>query len=207
MFDYKISKNLKKEGGEKEMKIVKLTMVLVLTLGLSLCLATSCFAARITSAPLSVEAEIPTLNEGLSVTVTPVQVSGDVFGTPTPGTITFGDPATGELVPNYAGGIFTSPIYYAVDVGVLDNTGNNWYITTSTSSIKRGTTTDNLDSNVNVSYVKLVKNQDESETQSPILLRVFSSAAVTSTTLLNKAALAGGWLRIYLGLATGVATK
>ena len=207
MFFTIISK-IKNKGGEKNMKGMKIAMVFALALGLGLIFGPSCFAARITSAPLTVTAVVPTLNTGLSVTVTPVQVTGNVFGTPGGNTITLGDPATGQLVPDFANSIFTSPIYYAVDVAVIDNTGNPWYITTSISSIKRGTTTDNLDSNLNVTYVKILTTTDATgkkvETPTQIQKTTFAQSGVSSTTLLNSTALSGQFLRIYYGLATGV---
>lgn len=92
--------------------------------------------------------------------------------------------------------IFLADYYFAIDLGVRYNGGNNWTISHARTSFLGATA--NLDNNVNVSFVKVVRvNLDDVETS----LGKFSYDNSNQT--YTKANLSGGWLRIYYGIGCG----
>lgn len=98
--------------------------------------------------------------------------------------------------------IFRGQFYGAVDVGVLDNTNTAWTITHSKkTSLANTTGTGNLDSNVNVVFVKCTGKCKATTEQTQLGSKLpygNSGKAVT------KAQLIGGWLRIYYGVSNGI---
>lgn len=141
-----------------------------------------------TNRTINVKATIASVSGGLNVAIS--KVVGDVF-TPDSainfGTLTFDStyrifrPSDGR--------------YYAVDIGVMDNTGTAWTLTHTRTSFKKDDT-NNLDNNVNVTFMK--QTSDTTGTQ---LRRV--SFANSNNVSYTKSQLAGGWLRIYYGIASG----
>ena len=183
------------------MKTLKITIVLTIALGLGLMLQSPSFAA-VSSGAITVEATIPLLTQALNVTMVAIDPVTNT-GWTTPVTTMQG---FGGITPNFTDNILNAGRYYVVDVGAVDNSGTEWYITHTKSSIKRGVTTDNLDNNVNVSFMKTTKNPATGLTTDTLLFKkAFVDSAVTSSTALSKTVLSGGWLRIYYGIATGVA--
>jgi len=141
------------------------------------------------SQTVNVNATVPTMTGGLSVTVS--KVIGTAW---TPATsVSFG-----TLVWDTVNHIFLPASYYAVDIGVTDNSGTAWTIThTRTSLAGNGS---NLDSKVNVSF-----NKQTSSTVGTELQKV--SYGNSQSIAYTKAQLSGGWLRIYYGVGTGDPTK
>jgi len=199
MFNPMMTKILEK-GGEEKMKTLKILIVLAFACSL----VSPCFASLTTGA-ITVSATIPTLIQAMNVAITPV--------TPATG----GDIWDSSTVANMSGfsGLTVDPVnkiwkagkYYAMDVAVVDNSGASWYLNHTIVSIKRGATVDNLDYNVNVAMVKVVKGATGIESETSIQKKPFGDSAVTNNALLSKAALSGGWLRIYYGIATGDVAK
>ncbi len=144
------------------------------------------------SQSINVNASIPTMTGGLSVTVSRVNGLGSAIFTPA-SSIDFG-----SLTWDTVNHIFLPENYYAVDIGVTDNSGTAWTIThTRTSLAGNG---NNLDNKVNVSF-----NKQTSATVSSELQKV--SYGNSQSISYTKAQLAGGWLRIYYGVGTGDPTK
>jgi hypothetical protein len=161
---------------------------------LTMCLAALLGLVSVSSAAdtqnVDVKAFIPQQN-GLTVTVS--KVIGTTFSAAT--TIDFGN-----LVYDTTNKIFTSSggAYYAVDVGCNSNAAD-WTITHTVTSLANGA--ENLDNNVNVTF-----NKQTSDTVGTILGTI-SSYAASNNKAFTKSQLTGGWLRVYYGLATGVAGK
>ena len=133
-----------------------------------------------------VKANIPS-QSSLNVTVS--KVVGSVFTTATE--VNFGNLV---LDPTYNIFKTSDGSYYAVDCGINSN-ATNWTVTHTVTSIANGTA--NLNNNINVTFM----NQQSASTgvQLAKLSYTNSNGRVT-----NKADItAGGWLRIYYGLATG----
>ena len=163
------------------MKNILICMVFVVV---AFC-ATNAWA--VSSQTVTVNATVPTVTGGLTVTVS--KVIGTVF---TPATsISFG-----TLALDPVNHIFTTSdkSYYAVDVGVTDNSGTAWTVTHTRNSLLSGV--NSLDSKVNVSF-----NKQTSSTASTELSKV--SFGDSNSKAFTKATLLGGWLRIYYGIGTG----
>jgi len=104
----------------------------------------------------------------------------------------------GTLSYNSTLGIYTAPHYFAVDVGVLNNSGS-WSIQHTPSSIfntTTGNTSQNLDGKINVTFMQ----QINATSDSPIANVSFagSNRAITNVNIPS-----GSWLRVYYGLGTG----
>lgn len=139
-----------------------------------------------TSQTVNVNATIPTMTGGLTVTVSKV-----VGTTWTPATsISFGtlawDPTNHIFLPN---------CYYAADIGVVDNSGTVWTVTHTRTSLA-GSAGGNLDNKVNVSF-----NKQTDDTHGTELQKV--SYGNSQSIAYTKTQLSGGWLRIYYGVGTG----
>lgn len=151
--------------------------------------ATGAWAAN--SQTVTVNAIVPTVSGGLTVTIS--KVVGTTWTSAA--SINFGllalDPVNNIFTPS-------DKSYYAVDVGVKDNSGANWTITHTRQSLANGI--NNLDNNVNVTFVK-----QYSSTTSTVdkLVSYYNSQSVSYT----KATLGNAWLRIYYGIGSGDATK
>jgi hypothetical protein len=167
-----------------KMKNILICMVFVVV---ALCAATNAWAAA--SQTVTVNATIPTMTGGLSVTVS--KVTGTVWTAAT--SIAFG-----TLVWDTVNNIFLPASYYAVDIGVTDNSGTAWTITHTRANLANGT--NNLNNKVNVSF-----NKQTSSTVATELQKV--SYANSNSIAYTKAQLSGGWLRIYYGVGTGEAGK
>lgn len=167
------------------MKNILICMVFVLVAFF----ATNVWAAS--SQTVNVNAIIPTVSGGLTVTVS--KVIGTTFT---------GDTAInfGTLALDPVNNIFTPADgrYYAVDVGVRDNTGTVWTVTHTRTSFKKDAT-NNLDSNVNVSFVKQVSSTVG-------VVDKYLSFNNSNNIAYTKTQLGSGWLRIYYGLGTGNTT-
>lgn len=139
------------------------------------------------SQTVTVSATVPTLASGLSVTVS--KVVGTVFSSAS--AISFGtlelDPVNNIYAP-------ADKSYYALDIGVQDNSGTVWTVTHTRNSLANGT--NNLNDKVNVTFNKQTSGSAASELQKV-------SFADSNSVAYTKTALAGGWLRIYYGLGTG----
>ncbi|MBF0503468.1 MAG: hypothetical protein HQL14_00045 [Candidatus Omnitrophica bacterium] len=92
---------------------MKTRLSIVLAGGLLLFQTATVSAASLTSAQITLSALIPAASS-LSLTVTPVDASTDVFGTPVVGASTI---AFGTLAYKPALGIYLPASYYAVDIG------------------------------------------------------------------------------------------
>lgn len=176
------------------MKNILICMIFVVV---ALC-ATSVWAAPVT---VNVNAIVPTITGGMTVSVN--KVVGTTW-TPNQSSISFG-----TLVWHPENGtngkplnIFLPTMYYAVDIGVTDNSGTIWTVTHTRSSLVRSAG-GNIDNKVNVSFNRVVLTggvESESEFQK-------LSFANSNSIGYNKTALNGGWLRIYYGVGTGETAK
>jgi len=141
------------------------------------------------SQTVTVNATIPTMTGGLSVTVS--KVTGTVWTTAS--SISFG-----TLIWDKINNIFLPTSYYAVDIGVTDNSGTAWTVTHTRASLANGA--NNLNGKVNVSFNKQTSATVATELQK---LSFGNSNSIAYT----KAQLTGGWLRIYYGVGTGETGK
>ncbi len=142
-----------------------------------------------TSQTVNINASVPLLAGSLSVGVS--KITGSTWTSAT--SISFG-----TLTWNTTNHIFLADSYFAVDIGVVDNSGTAWTIThTRTSLAGNGS---NLDNKVNVSFNKQTDSTHATELQK---VSYGNSQSVAYT----KAQLAGGWLRIYYGVGTGDPAK
>ena len=105
--------------------------------------------------------------------------------------------AFGTLVLDPINHIFLPPMYYAVDVGVNDNSGNNWTVTHTRTSLAKGT--DNLNDKVNVAFS--LETDPLGVTPGTELQKV--SFGDSNNIAYTRNDLTGGWLRIYYGVGTG----
>lgn len=152
-------------------------------------LSTATFSFALQQRTLSVSATVPVQSQTLTVSITPVNSATNVWGT----TSTSQPIAFGTLSYNSGLGIFLPTVYYAVDIGVVDN-ANSWVLTHLAGSVSNGSS--NLDSNINVTFVKqLTDTTFEFENK--------VTYGESNNVQYNRNQLAGGWLRIYYGIATG----
>jgi len=93
--------------------------------------------------------------------------------------------------------IFTSSYYFAIEIG-MDSNALSWTVTHQRSSISNGT--QNLDNNINVSFVKHVISTNLDVV--PPLSKV-SYANSNNLSFIKNQFAAGEYLRVYYGLATG----
>jgi len=173
-----------------ERKIVSIISVLALVLTFSF--ISNANAAK--TQTLAVSATVSTVSNGLSLglsrvvpgtggaqdnwTVVPI-TNGLAFGSLT-------------LDPTYK--VFKAAYYYALDIGILDNSGSAWTITHTMVSVANGN--NNLNDNINVTFDKQLTSTSAANLSKNTL-------ATSNNKAFTKAQLAGGWLRIYYGIATG----
>jgi hypothetical protein len=167
-----------------KMKNILICMVFVVV---AFCAATNAWAAA--SQTVTVNATIPTMTGGLNVSVS--KVVGTVWTTAT-------QIAFGTLIWNATNSIFLPDCYYAVDIGVVDNSATAWTVTHTRTNLANGS--NNLNGKVNVSF-----NKQTSSTVGTELQKV--SYGNSNSIAYTKAQLSGGWLRIYYGVGTGEAGK
>ena len=166
------------------------TLRSILALVMVLALASTGFTAS--SKTINVSANVPTVGGGFNVNVSRIRASDDVWELTDPNLpIDFQ-----TLVYDAVNGVFGANYYYAVDIGVMDNSGSPWMITHTRNSVARDAF-NNLDNNINVSFTK------ESSTAPAINLQKVSYASSQNISF-SKSQLTGGWLRAYYGIATGL---
>lgn len=93
---------------------------------------------------------------------------------------------------------FTDSFYFAVDIGVIDNSGRSWTITHTPTTIS-GPGGKNLNNNVNVAFVWAktgVADQLIERVAYGNSYKQFTKSQVPS----------GAWLRVYYGIASGITT-
>lgn len=140
---------------------------------------------------ITVRAVVPTL-QGMDVTIN--RIVGTTWTELTSNTLM--DFTT--LTYNSTLGIYTAPHYFAVDVGVLNNSGS-WQIVHTPSSIfntTTGNTAQNLNGNINVSFLRQI-----TDTTSANIAAVSFTNSLRTITPTNIPS--GSWLRIYYGIGTG----
>jgi hypothetical protein len=196
---WKNNNHKQKEPTKEVGKMKNILMICMVFVVVAFCATNAWASANPTT--LIVNATIPAVTGGLTVNVS--KVVGTVW---TGGQTSI---AFGNLVWHPENGtngkplnIFLPTMYYAVDVGVTDNSGTVWTVTHTRSSLVR-TAGGNIDNKVNVSFsrVALVNGAEvESEFQK---LSFGNSNNVGYT----KTQLNGGWLRLYYGVGTGEAGK
>lgn len=162
----------------------------ILALVMVLALASTGFAGASKTIPVS--AHVPTIGGGFNVNVSRIRASDDGWELTDPNLpIDFQ-----TLVYDTTNGVFGANYYYAVDIGVMDNSGTPWMLTHTRNSVALDAF-NNLDDNINVTFMY------ETLTGPAIQLNKVSYANSQGMTY-NKAGLAGGWLRAYYGIATGL---
>ncbi len=120
---------------------------LILLTVLMISVASVCFASA--SKSITVMANVPAVSSALDVKVSQVNASNNVFLQSGPNVpVDFG-----ILTLDPVNSVFTSQFYYAVDIGVNNNTGTTWTLSHTANSIQKDAT-NNLDGNVNVTFVK-----------------------------------------------------
>lgn len=168
---------------------MKKIVTLMLALTILFSLSTLCFAAA--TKTIAVSATIPAVAQAMDVTISEVNATTNVFSNSSSSTPI----AFGTLIYNPTLHIFLPDNkYFAVDIGVTDNSGSIWTLTHTRTNVANGG--NNLNSNINVSFVK----QTSSTAFTPLQKVTYGNS---NSVQYNKTALAGGWLRIYYGIATG----
>jgi len=185
------------KGGEEKMKNKFLVTMLALALVIGFC--SVAFAGA--NQTISVVANVPTVASAFNVTVNQI--------TPGPcgGTDTWGERGDipidfGTLTFDNEWSVFRADYYYAVDVGVVDNTGTNWRVTHTRQSVKKDAT-NNLDNNINVTFAKVTGSGTNTAEDN---LSKYSFANSNNIGYYkNNLVRSGvqGWLRIYYGIGTG----
>ena len=144
---------------------------------------------------VTVRAVIPT-SSSLNLSVS--RVTGTTWANAT--SIDFG-----TLTYNSTLGIFLPTSYYAVDCGVVDNTGNAWTLTHARTNVANGNAT--LNNNINVDFIRQLSSNTSVLT--PLAELSYANATGSAATF-TKAQILGtnstGWLRIYYGIGTGNTT-
>ena len=179
-----------KKYNSKELRrgVTKMKSILICMVAMVLVISGVTGAWAGSSQTVNVNAVVPLVSGGLTVGIS--RIVSDVWTATT--SINFG---TLALDPTYNIFLPSDGRYYAVDVGVADNSGTVWTVTHTRSSLKKDAT-NNLDSNVNVTFVK-----QTSATVGTQLQKVsFGSSNAKAYT---KTQLAGGWLRMYYGIGAG----
>jgi len=162
----------------------------ILALAMVLVLASTGFAGA--SKTIDVSAHVPTIGGGFNVNVSRIRASDDGWELTDPNLpIDFQ-----TLVYDNVNGVFGANYYYAVDVGVMDNSGAPWMVTHTRNSVALDAF-NNLDNNINVTFTK------ESTTAPSVNLQMASYANSQNISFM-KSQLTGGWLRVYYGIATGL---
>lgn len=181
------NRNRKLKRSIKEVVKMKNILMGMIFVVVAFCATTSAWASA--SQTVTVNAAVPAVSGGLTVDIS--KVTGTVWAKGQ-STINFG-----TLVWDNTNKIFLPASYFAVDIGVKDNS-TNWTLTHTRASLAKGS--DNLNNKVNVAFVK----QTSDTTDEPLQKVSFGDS---NGIAYNKAALAGGWLRIYYGVGTGEAGK
>lgn len=135
---------------------------------------------------ITVQATIESLNPAFDIAVTPIDATTDSWGTTDDSpsyTIDFG-----TLNADYDNNILLPDDYYAVDVGIVSNTG--WQVTHDATGLGE------LNDNVNVTFVTT-----DGSTDSELEKVSFSNSNGQSYTDSDFGT--GEWLRIYYGIGTG----
>jgi hypothetical protein len=158
-------------------------------MALAVAVGANCFAAA--SKTINVTAAVPTVAGSFTVTISKVRASDNQFVDSGPNLPI----AFGTLSVDTTNNIYKADYYYAVDVGVVDNTSTAWTVTHTRTSLQKDSST-NLNMNVNVTFMK----QTSSTTGTQLDKVVYNASNSKSFT---KAQLSGGWLRVYYGIATG----
>jgi len=206
----KFLKSQKKKGGENMKRLMNILLVAALVLGyVQLCQADE-------TKTIQIRAYIPQLTQRLDVAVSKVTVvegGKDSWVTQSSLAMDFGNLVFDNREYTDTDGtkkkynIFrpgTAPgvgvFYYAVDIGVIDNTGTAWRLKHIPSNIV-GSGGKNLDYNINVAFAK-VKNEGGQDVETAIQKVAYANSykEITSTSL------EGGWIRIYYGIASGKKT-
>ena len=162
-------------------KIISILVVIALTLGV-----TTAQAAQSTT--VNVNVGVPTISGGLNLMVYKIEGDGDGSWTDKQTLMNY------TLQENRDYNIFESAgkTRYAIDVGVRDNSGTNWTLTHTRSSIKKHAT-NNLDDHINVTFVK----QTDSATGT---VDKYVSFADSNNVSYTKSDLDNKWLRVYYGI-------
>jgi len=153
--------------------------------------AGSCLAGPTKTIP--VQANIPVIAGGLNVNVSKISANGDVWLDSSPNLpIDFG-----TLVYEPINGEFYAPYYYAVDIGLTDNTGNNWLITHNSNSVlSLQNPAHNLDNNISVSFVRETRG-------AATVLQKCSYQNSNNVSYSKEQIPQGTWLRVYYGVGPG----
>ncbi|MDD5347845.1 MAG: hypothetical protein PHT59_04450 [Candidatus Omnitrophica bacterium] len=150
-------------------------------------MATICYA-QVSTPSIPVRASIGN-QTGITANITRI----------TPGTPVIAEPASeinfGTLYLDPVYHIFRSVWYFFMDVGVNTN-ANNWTVTHYANPVSGAGT--NLDSHINVSFVRQLTNTTEAA-----LTGGKVSYAASDGRAYSKNSFPTGWLRIYYGIGTG----
>jgi hypothetical protein len=175
----------------------KITLVTVVILCLS---GYICFAANTQN--ISVTASIPQVTNGLDIGISKITPGASCTApdtwTPNQSSIAFG-----ALTWDTTYKIFKAAQYYAVDIGVINNGGTNWTLTHTRTNLQKDTT-NNLNNNVNVTFMKQLSSATGTELQK-VTYGESNNVAYTKSQLVGTegGVTKQGWLRIYYGIATG----
>lgn len=91
--------------------------------------------------------------------------------------------------------------YYAMDVGVIDNSGRTWQINVAPTTIAFGA--NNLDNNVNVVYAKVHKTAT-TDSVTPISTVTYAGSTFSIAKSSLVTATETNWLRAMYGIASGL---
>jgi hypothetical protein len=162
---------------------MKKTLAIILAVAV---LAIASMAQAGDTKTVQVKANIPS-QSSLNVTIS--KVVGTVMTSAT--AVDFGNLI---LDPTYNIYKTSDGSYYAVDCGITSN-APSWTVTHTITTMANGA--NNLDNKINVTFM----NQQTSSTA--VQLAKLSYTASNGKVIANTDITAGGWLRIYYGLATG----
>ena len=152
--------------------------------------ATNVWAATKT---VPVSATIPAVTGGLTVGISKITGTGvTALWTKNQTSISFG-----TLVWDPKLFMFKPASYYAIDIGVTDNSVGGWILTHTRADLAgQGT---NLNNKVNVSFYK---ETDPLGVEPGTILGSKMSFQDSQSMIFNNTELAGGWLRVYYGIGT-----
>ena len=185
----------KKQLGKGVTKMKNILICMIALVIVAFC-ATGAWAAG--SQTVTVNAVVPTVSGGLTLSISKINATSGVW-TKNQTSINFG-----TLTWNTTYSIFTASSYYAVDVGVADNSGTVWTLTHTRASLKKDAT-NNLDNNVNVAFAKETLNSSGATVETALAKYSFNNSQNVHYTKTQIGS--GYWLRMYYGIGTGDPAK
>ncbi len=208
----RIVSKITRKGGELAMK----NTLVVLTVLAFVLMTAPAYAILVgtDSGPIPITATVSAVTGGLDVTISKVVVSYSDPNACTGRSEVFTPLATlampfGTLWFDTINRVFrtgttlNNGFYYAMDVGVIDNSGRNWQINVTPTTMTSGSA--NLDTNMNVVYAKVHKTAT-TDSVTPINTVTYQSSTYSIGKAQLITATEANWLRAMYGVASGLTT-